>query len=571
MKTNILFFVVFILFSFSLWGQKKEVKEIEDYPIPKGIEQCFKLLDKTMSDHEKFLIKTLPEDSIYFNKEFQYGTDFFHAWELYEGSRLTRYFNKKGLSDSHGIYNTILVSYHRYLNKKEIYLDSQIKSFNNYRQQEHEEYLKKIQKDTIDGIYIPKNLIDCFNQLDQILSTKDIVEIRNLPNREETIKYHHGLGTWIRNNWGLWGGSRLKKYFTNNGFNNPDDMSSYILENYYDFLNKKMEKYNDADSTLKTYEETFNYINKMLKDSLPLNFKNAVWATEKTYYDDTLDIATLNQEIEVLTMLCNMLSNTELITYTQKDKDFTTKHAAIFKVFTDSILVPLDSNYIFIHTPYTYDFEDPTGQTDWTKMFVSKLLETGKGNCHSLPYLYKILADELGVPCYLAFAPNHIYIKLHAESTGWFNTELTSATFPIDAWIMASGYISLDAIRNGLYMDTLSLKQTIANCLVDLAHGYQRKFGLENPEFVIKCCNTVLEYHPVNVNAMLTKAEAQKHCIDIQMKKNNSKNLEDFSKNPEIAEMYSDMEQTYVLLHQLGYRRMPEKMYLEWVNSGLQK
>ena len=138
-------------------------------------------------------------------------------------------------------------------------------------------------------------------------------------------------------------------------------------------------------------------------------------------------------------------------------------------------------------------------------MFVSKLLETGKGNCHSLPYLYKILADELGIPCYLAFAPNHIYIKLFSEQTGWYNTELTSATFPVDAWIMASGYITTDAIRNSLYMDTLSTKQTVANCLVDLAHGYQRKFGRENPDFVIKCCNTVLQYHPANVNAMLTK------------------------------------------------------------------
>lgn len=198
-------------------------------------------------------------------------------------------------------------------------------------------------------------------------------------------------------------------------------------------------------------------------------------------------------------------------------------------------------------------------------MFVSKLLETGKGNCHSLPYLYKILAEELNIPCYLAFAPNHIYIKLFSEQTGWYNTELTNASFPIDAWIMASGYISTDAIRNGLYMDTLNTRQAIANCLVDLAHGYQKKFGRENPEFIIKCCNTVLEYHPINVNAMLTKAEAQKHYIDMLMKKHGTKNPEDLFIDAAIAKMYSEVEQTYVRLHQLGYRRMPEKMYLEWI------
>jgi hypothetical protein len=221
---------------------------------------------------------------------------------------------------------------------------------------------------------------------------------------------------------------------------------------------------------------------------------------------------------------------------------------------------------MIVHFPYSYDFDDPFGQKDWSSMFVSKLLEIGKGNCHSLPYLYKILADELEISCYLAFAPNHIYIKSYAESTGWYNTELTSGTFPVDAWIMASGYISVEAIQNGLFMDTLSTKQAVANCLVDLAHGYQQKFGRENPDFVVKCCNTALEYRSVNVNAMLTKAEAQKHYIDLQMKKQNVKKAETLFTDTKIAEMYSDMEQTYVRLHQLGYRRMPEWMYLEWID-----
>ncbi len=34
------------------------------------------------------------------------------------------------------------------------------------------------------------------------------------------------------------------------------------------------------------------------------------------------------------------------------------------------------------------------------------------------------------------------------------NTELTSRSFPTDAWIMATGYISPDAVRSGIYLDT---------------------------------------------------------------------------------------------------------------------
>lgn len=305
----------------------------------------------------------------------------------------------------------------------------------------------------------------------------------------------------------------------------------------------------------------------MLTGEIPLNFKDAVFSTENAFMDSCIDTEEIENEIGILTELVNIISNSEMITYTKsgKDHDVVKKHAALFQVLTDTISFLMDSTHLFIHTPYSYDFEDVLGQQDWSKMFVSKLLETGNGNCHSLPYLYKILSDELNIPCYLSFAPNHIYIKLFAESTGWYNTELTSATFPIDAWIIASGYVNIDAIRNGLYMDTLSTKQSVAHCLVDLAHGYQRKYGKDDPEFVVKCCNTALKYHPANVNAMLTKAESQKYYIHSLMKSQDTENLEDLFSDTSVKEMYTDMENTYVRLHQLGYRRMPEEMYSQWM------
>lgn len=314
------------------------------------------------------------------------------------------------------------------------------------------------------------------------------------------------------------------------------------------------------------YQSTYDLINNMLVDKIPSSFKDAVFATENAYCDGQLDIDNLKQEIEVLVKLSNIISNTELITYENKDKETIIQHASLFRVMTDSIYFPLDTSHMFVHLPYEYDFDDALGRQDWSKMFVSKLLETGKGNCHSLPYLYKILSDELDIPCYLSFAPNHIYIKLFAESTGWYNTELTSATFPIDAWIIASGYVNIDAIRNGLYMDTLSTKQTVAHCLVDLAHSYQHKYGKADPAFVIQCCNTTLKYHPSNVNAMLTKAEAQKHYIHSLMKSQNTDNPKELFSDESIKEMYTDMEDTYVHLYKMGYRRMPEEMYLQWMN-----
>lgn len=65
---------------------------------------------------------------------------------------------------------------------------------------------------------------------------------------------------------------------------------------------------------------------------------------------------------------------------------------------------------------------------------------------------------------------------------------------------------------------------------------------------------------------MLTKAEAQKHYIQAQMKAKNLKKPQDLFADNSLKEMYKDMEQTYIRLHQLGYRRMPEEMYLKWIN-----
>lgn len=237
--------ISFILFiQIACFSQSKNSKvDVYDLPIPKNLISCFTVLDKTLSDNEINIVKTTQEDSIYFNPEFKDRADFFHAWKIYDGSVLTKYFNEKGLRGSFEIYKTILVSYHRYLNQMEIDLDKLILKYQNKQDADRQIYLGKLEKDSINGIYIPINLKDCFVQLDKILSAEDITFIKNLNVKTETIQLHHTLGIWIRNNWGLWGGSRLQKYLLNRKLTQPDEMSTLILEFYYDWLNNKNDEW----------------------------------------------------------------------------------------------------------------------------------------------------------------------------------------------------------------------------------------------------------------------------------------------------------------------------------------
>lgn len=104
---------------------------------------------------------------------------------------------------------------------------------------------KRLVAESIEGRYIPKNLQEAFLELDKELSEIDKKEMTALKSRKDMIKYHMGLGMWMRNNWGLWGGSRLQKYFTDKGMWHPDGMSTVILFFYWDWLQGSKDSWKD--------------------------------------------------------------------------------------------------------------------------------------------------------------------------------------------------------------------------------------------------------------------------------------------------------------------------------------
>ena len=89
-----------------------------------------------------------------------------------------------------------------------------------------------------DEIYIPRDLDDCFARLEEILQPED-VEMMKSGTEDDMIQYHFGLGMWMRNNWGLWGDSRLARWFNAQGIQHPDDMSGIILDSFWRHLNEK--------------------------------------------------------------------------------------------------------------------------------------------------------------------------------------------------------------------------------------------------------------------------------------------------------------------------------------------
>lgn len=98
------------------------------------------------------------------------------------------------------------------------------------------ESFDRFKADSINGVYIPENIYDAMLQIDGFWSDSVKQVVREMSVGEFTIGAHMGFGMWIRNNWQLWGGSRLSKFLEKQAGTHPDDMSDAILRAYHKYL-----------------------------------------------------------------------------------------------------------------------------------------------------------------------------------------------------------------------------------------------------------------------------------------------------------------------------------------------
>lgn len=325
------------------------------------------------------------------------------------------------------------------------------------------------------------------------------------------------------------------------------DTETTEIENSSDTVAEEKEEKGAKSLTDKIlYQQAFEEMTKMLTGRIPIDFKRAVFLTENAFHNGQLDY---NEFSNTITVTGQKLKN--LIKERGLQKYKTSGNWAVFTYMTDSLSI---NNF----QPYSYDFDDFMGEKDWTKMFVTKLMKTKSGNCHSMPYYYKILATEIGAEAYLALAPNHVYIKHKDENGQWTNLELTNGGFPRDQWIIKQMAISVEAIKNEIYMNPLSEKESIAMCLFDLAAAYEQQYG--HDEFELKVIETGLKYFPKCMPLLMAKAN---HYREIGMKALKAPNADEAF----LKENHRKFTEANILIDDLGHKDMPIELYEEWVKS----
>ena len=302
-----------------------------------------------------------------------------------------------------------------------------------------------------------------------------------------------------------------------------------------------------AQAQTTSYETAYATLKTMLENKQPPNFSKAVFTVENAWYDNKLSQAAFDQQIAQLASLCQqMVAKKQLQAYR------TSRNWAVFMLLTQK--VPENNS-----TPYSYDFEDFTGNGNYAHTFVTRLLKDHKGNCLSLPLLYKCIAKQLGAQALLTLGPSHAWIR-HIDETGkWTNVELTSGQFPSDGLMMTELGVSNEAIRSGAYGKELTEQQSLAFLLTQLALGYQRKTGHWNA-FTDKCADLSLRYFAPNVGAYMIKANratvrAQKlaatHPVPQQ----------------QLKELHQQFTVYQTKLRTLGAGTLSSKTYAQWVKS----
>jgi len=212
-----------------------------------------------------------------------------------------------------------------------------------------------------------------------------------------------------------------------------------------------------------------------------------------------------------------------------------------------------------------YDFDDFEGEKDFTKMFVTKLLETNSGQCHSLPLLYLCIAEQLHAKAYLSLAPNHSYIQFFDNKKVLRNFETTNGHIVSTSWLLQSDAISAMAYKNKTYLDTLSQRKLFAECLADFQNSYIARNYYDN--FTQQLSQKILSIDSTNINALMVNSNAALLQLHNLATKYGNPPQEQFNQYPEIEQAYNISRAAQQKVIQTGYQDMPKEQYNEWRNS----
>ena len=290
----------------------------------------------------------------------------------------------------------------------------------------------------------------------------------------------------------------------------------------------------------------YTEIADMLDGKSSLSIKRAVFLAEWAYLDGNLDYDWFCSKIDSAVIFLHGFMKANGL-----DKYKTGKNMAIIEYFFN----PWSGNG---YKPFTYDHNDIDSKQDFTQQFVSKLIRTHKGQCRSLPYYYKILAEAIGAEAYIAYAPIHTFIRYPDADNlfpeDWVNVELTTHQYTPEFYYIESFEINAKALQNKVYLHPLTDRETVAAQLSDLAVAYTVKYGVYD-DFTWLCSSKSFEYYPCHYNTLITMGKS----LDIALGRyldNNGNKVDQY-----VLSLEKKSKELYEQLLAMGWEQLGEEYF----------
>lgn len=192
----------------------------------------------------------------------------------------------------------------------------------------------------------------------------------------------------------------------------------------------------------KAYQDAFEQFLQMNPDNFSIT--KAVYLSESAWYDNNLSYEEFEEHIKGWAAVVKQNLRKEGL----NEKDYMAVMYGIQKLFSQSSeYYDTLTRKIYQLSRLQYSFDDYMGDKDWTNMFVTKLLRTKSGQCHSLPLLFLCIAEQLNTKAWLSLSPNHSFIQYFDRMGSRFNFETTNGNMVSQAWLTQSTYTTATALK----------------------------------------------------------------------------------------------------------------------------
>jgi len=368
---------------------------------------------------------------------------------------------------------------------------------------------------------------------------------------------------------------------SSNGFTNPAfQKNKEVLDvmNEINTINENVRKSGHYESPeykadLANYQNSFNKLKDMLEGKRPLSLADALYAEESAYGNLQMSYKEYKQNIAE----CAAFIKQWMFENGLNPKNPESVHLAIQKFMGDTLTIknnkPDNIGGISLqnsHKPFMYDYIDYRAEKDLNNYFVTKTLATGTGQCNTLPRVYLVLAEALGVNASLTFVHQHSFIKYQNNKGTIENYEPTIDWHMSDNDYTEDVPVMSSAITNKIYLSPLNKKQMVASIMIDLAYNFHREHWTANGKFMSECIDYGMKYFhngEGHREGLLLKNLVLASQLDKTLYKNNITDLNDVEKSPEALEAYKTYRNSSDKLKELGIQHFPESTY----NAMLEK